>query len=202
MWALHHLGVLTHPYCVRLLWEHCHDQNTLECFRTLEWLFCIRATIVRLPSVLIANNGMFSCNWVVMNGFFCIYWSWHSALQAKYVFMDVNNRWYCYLQRSLHRYQNMFSCMRIIDEKTFLQHLAKFDKHAGWSMWRVARVSLAPQPLTGKLTSGCLSLGPDTHYFNKMPEVHSKVKTGKTSLAMRLKNLTMCLRNKYWNNKE
>ena len=33
-------------------------------------------------------------------------------------------------------------------------------------------VSLAPQPLTGKLTSGCLSLGPDTHYFNKIHEVH------------------------------
>ena len=30
----------------------------------------------------------------------------------------------------------------------------------------------------------------------------SKVKTGKTSLTMRLKKSTMCLRNKYWNNKE
>ena len=27
-----------------------------------------------------------------MNGFFCVFWSLHSALRAKYVFVDVNNR--------------------------------------------------------------------------------------------------------------
>ena len=137
-------------------------------------MLCIRATLVSLASVGIANKNMFSCKWVAMNGFFCVFWSWHSAL---YVFIQTFKqnmlslmwkidkidvfKWSLHRYQNIfscmwiidqkivfkcrrHRYQNMFSCMRIIDEKTVLQHLAKFDEHVWWKMCRVAGFPCTP----------------------------------------------------------
>ena len=77
--------------------------------------FCIRATIVRLPSGRIASNDMFSCG-VVMNGLFCV----------------------------LCIFKLAFNVASKVFHACCFEAFGKFDKRMGWNLCRVARLPCTP----------------------------------------------------------
>ena len=147
---------------VCLLWEHCHDQNTLQCNKYVLYP-CYYCSLTFRPYREQWHVFMqVGCHeWIL-----CIFWSLHSALEAKYVFMDVNNRRNCSLQKEsasltkdvyMHannRWKDRFGALCLVRQTGGM-----YCVQSGAELL----VSRAPESVMGRLTSGCLDLRLDAH---------------------------------------
>ena len=162
--------------------QHC-KQNMFS------WMWIIDSIVV-FKWRLHRYQNMFSCKWVVMNGFCCVFWSLYSALQAKYAFMNVNNRsnwclWMASASLSKHafmhannRWKDCFGAFGFVRRTCGVEYVqscsSPLHPSLWWANWPPAAWIWDPIPII--LTKYMWSI--------------SEVKLGRASLTIRLEKIS------------